>query len=128
MNFVQKILVASALAGGLSAGNGLQAADLSSGLTLKPLHGISFDLGTRRAVGYFLNDDGQCKLVLTLAEAPDRSDVSRFAATRFEAAIRPGKATRYDSTEGGAIEFACQTNAQAMSVKAVKQVAAAPIE
>jgi hypothetical protein len=128
MNFAQKILALSTLVGGLAAAEGLQAAELASGLTMKPLHSVSFDLGTRRAAGYFLIDNGQCRLVLTVAEAPDRNDASRFAATRFEVAIRPGNATQYNSTEGVAIEFACQANAEAMTVETVGQVAVAPIE
>jgi hypothetical protein len=126
MNLAQNILALSTFVGFLSVGTAGQAADLSSGLTMKPLQGVSFDIGTKRAVSYFLRNDGQCKLVLTLAEAPDWSDVSKFSATRFEAAVNPGKATRYNSTEGVAIDFACQADAQAMSIRAAQQVAAAP--
>ncbi len=126
MNLIQKILALSTVVGGLSVAGGLQAADLNSGMTMKPVHGISFDVGAKRAVSYFLSDNGECKLVLTLADAPDWNAASKFTATRFEAAVRSGTATRYASAEGVAIDFACQSNAQAMSVRAVEQVAAAP--
>jgi hypothetical protein len=43
--------------------------DISSEmLTMKPLHGVSFDLGTKRAVSFFSSVAGHCKLVLTYAE------------------------------------------------------------
>ena len=52
--------------------------------TMKPLQGLSFHAGTKHAVGYFLSDNGTCKLVLTLADevnfAPTSS--SRLTSTR----------------------------------------------
>ena len=125
MNLAKNIIALSILVGSLSIGTGSQAADLSSGLTMKPLQGVSFNVGSKRAVSYFLREEGQCKLVLTLADAPDWSEPSKFSAVRFEAAVRPGNATHYNSTEGVEIDFACQANAEAMSIRAVEQVAAA---
>jgi hypothetical protein len=126
MNQVKNIIGLSILAGSLSLGTAAHAADLSSGLTMKPLQGVSIDVGSKRAAVYFLNDEGQCKLVLTLAETPDL-DGSTFAVRRFEASVRPGHATRYNSAEGVALDFACQARAQAMSIDPVAQVAAASI-
>jgi hypothetical protein len=122
---VCKLVVATAFAGVLAAAElgTLKAADSSPILTMKPLQGISFDVGTKRAVSYFLREDGMCKLVLTLAEAPIWDEPSRFAATRFEAAIDAGKATRYDSPEGKSLDFACLAGAQSMSVEALDEVA-----
>ena len=42
------------------------------------------------------SDNGACKLVLTVAEAPDADDDSKFVATRFEVAVKGGKATRFE--------------------------------
>ena len=51
------------------AGYGMtRAADPASPLTMKPLQGVSFNIGTKRAVSYFLSDNDICKLTLTLAE------------------------------------------------------------
>jgi hypothetical protein len=125
MNVAHEILIASALAATLAvdAARPLEAAELSSALTMKPLHGLSFDIGSRHAVGYFEAESGQCKLVLTLAEAPDWNDVPSLAATRFEAAIPGGKATRFNASEGKALEFGCNAGASAMSVTGIEEVA-----
>jgi hypothetical protein len=125
---IRKLAVATAFASILATADlgTLQAADNSPILTMKPLQGISFDVGTKRAASYFLREDGMCKLVLTLAEAPTWDDVSRFTATRFEAAINAGNATRYDSPEGKSLDFACLADAQAMSVRPVDEVAVGP--
>ena len=48
---------------------------------------------------------------------------SRFVATRFEAAINAGKSTRFDANVGKTLEFACQADTLAMTVKSVEQIA-----
>ena len=106
-----------------NAAGSAQAADTATKLTMKPLHGVSFDVGARRAVSFYLNRNGRCELVLTLADTPDWDDDARFEATRFEASIRAGETTRYKSDEGKAIEFACEAAAETMSVNAVEQIA-----
>ena len=73
-----------------------------------------------------LNDEGTCKLVVTLADAPSAEDTARFIATRYEATIKPGKTTRFDVTEGKALDFACQAEAQTMIVTGLEQIAASP--
>ena len=117
---------AASLLSGLFLAHGagaVQAENATSKLTMKPLHGISFDVGARRAVSYYLNSNGRCALVLTLADAPDWSDPARLVSTRFEATISAGETTRFNSNEGKAIEFACEAAAQTMSVNAVEQIA-----
>ncbi|MEW5964050.1 MAG: hypothetical protein AB1749_10860 [Pseudomonadota bacterium] len=122
-----KIIVATAIAAVLSAQGAvsLRAEELRAVQTMKPLHGISFDIGSKRAVSYYLSDKGRCKLVLTLATVPNWDEVPSFTSTRFEAAIPGGKATRFVSDEGKSVEFSCQENAQAMSVNPVENVAGA---
>ena len=105
------------------------AADVSTGLTMKPLYGVSFDVGSKHAVGYFTSEKGECKLIVTMADEPNWDDeVPAFTATRFEASVPPGKATRLRSGDGNAIEFKCQTGAQAMSVHGAKQLAAGGVD
>ncbi len=108
-------------------GAGATLADSASELTMKPLQGVSFDVGTKRAVSYFLKEGGACQLILTLAEPPTPwDDLSSFTVTRFEATVPASGVTHYNSSEGGVLEFACESDASSMSVKAVDQVATAP--
>jgi hypothetical protein len=99
------------------------ASNAGDRLTLKPLHGISFDVGSERAVAYFTSERGACNLVLTLAGEPSWNEAAAIARTRFETAIGAGKATRYVSTQGNALEFACGPDAHAMTVKPLDRVA-----
>jgi hypothetical protein len=125
MNLVKKIITRAAFAAVLSLTTtvAVQAADV---LTMKPLQAVSFDIEAKHAVGYFSNDDGTCKLVVTLADAPNADDVTAFVTTRFEAAIDAGKTTRFAVTPGKSLDFACQPGAQAMAVIGLEQIAASP--
>jgi hypothetical protein len=122
---LSKIATVTALTGFFFAQAAVvKAADAQSVLIMQPMHGASFDLGSKRVVGYFLSKNGTCRLVLTMAEEPKwDSDVTTFQATRFEAAIPGGKATRYNSEEGPALDFTCQLGAQSISVSRVDQIA-----
>jgi hypothetical protein len=106
-----------------NAASAAQAADTTNKLTMKPLHGVSFDVGARRAVSFYLSKNGRCELVLTLADTSDWDEDARFEATRFEASIRAGETTRYKSDEGKAVDFSCEEAAQTMGVNAVEQIA-----
>ena len=119
MNSLKKIIVEAALAAvlSLSTAAATQAADV---LTMKPLQALSFDVDTKHAVAYFVSQNGACKLAVTLAETPNADDVTNFTTTRFEAAINAGKAARFDASAGKALEFACQADTLAMTVKPVE--------
>src|SRR6202171_2344826 len=93
-----------------------QAAELASPLTMKPLQGVSFDIGTKRAVSYFLSDGNSCKLTLMLAEVVHGDDVNGLTATSVTVAIEAGKAAHLDTVEGKTLEFKCQGGAHMMSV------------
>lgn len=126
MNIHQNIIAATAVIGLLSVGHAgaMEAVPSSPKLTMRPLHGISFDVGTKRAASYYLNENGSCKLVLTLAAEPNwNDDVQSHTAIRFEAAIPAGKATHYNSDEGRVLEFTCHDGARTMTVRPVEQVA-----
>jgi hypothetical protein len=118
-----KIIIAlAAFSSLISLASASHASELSTPINFKPLHGVSLDVGSERAVSYFSNDSGTCKLVVTLGDQPDW-DSAGFAVTRFEAALRAGTATRYVSHEGAALEFSCDAGALAMSVKPLDQAA-----
>lgn len=101
------------------------AQELRSSQMLKPLQGISFNFGPKRAVSYFTRQNGRCKLVLTMADQPDleaRHSVTTFNASRFEADVPGGKAARYVSDFGKAIEFTCLANAEGMTIVPVNRL------
>ncbi len=100
-----------------------RAADPAAPLTVKPLQGVSFDIGTKRAVSYFLSDGNSCKLTLMLAELAHGDEVNGLTATRVTVAIEAGKDAHLDTVEGKTLAFKCQDGAHVMRVEAANQVA-----
>lgn len=138
MSSTRNIIAATALAGLLSvAGFGTAgAADTSLPATLNPISGqgaapdqkflLSFAIGKKQTVSYFENHDGLCKLTLMVGQAFNGEDVPDETAVRFEVRINPARTALFDTAEGKGIEFMCLDGAQAMSVRALDQVAGYP--
>lgn len=100
------------------------AGDAPAIRTINPLAAISFDAGGKHGVGYFMSAAKHCMLVLTIAEQPDWDGPTSFTVTRHELSVPAGAVTRYNSTEGKALEFACLGDASQMSVREVERVVA----
>jgi hypothetical protein len=119
MRLSKRAAFAIAFAGiSATAGPGItRAKDLTSRLTMKPLQGVSFDIGTKRAVSYFLSDNNAYKLTLTLAEVVHDDEVNGLTATRMTVAVEADKAANLDTAEGKSLEFKCQPGAHVMSIE-----------
>ena len=109
MNTTKNIIVAIALST-LFAG-------YAQAETLKPMQGASFHAGSKDAVAYFLSENHTCKLVLTMAD-------NDAQPARFEAAIAAGESASHELADGKSLEFACQADAQQMTIKSQSTVAA----
>ncbi len=129
MNSIFKLFTPMAVAALLSLPAAAIRLDATNSIMMmKPLQGITFDVGTKRAVSYFLSDNGTCKLVLTLAETIGPDDqVPNAESTRFEAAIKSDRALRYIADAGQQVEFACQANAETMNVRLFEEIIAAAL-
>lgn len=90
-------------------------ADGANGLSLKPLQALTIDAGQKRGVGYYTNENGDCRFVLTLTASADaaRDD---FEATRVEFTIPPSETKQYNSDDGHGFEFGCTQSAKALTV------------
>ncbi len=134
MNFAKKIFVATALAGVMAVANlgSVQAGDSSPGWKpMKPLYAVSFDVGRKHVLSYFLSKNGLCDLTILVTDRPDATpegdEIPTLTTIRFKATIDGGKRVHFDTAEGKSLEYVCATDAQAMSVREVNQVAIASI-
>ena len=109
MNSLKTIIIAAAL----SALSGYAQAE-----SVKPLQGVSFHTETKDAVAYYLADKGTCKVALMV------TDKTAYAPTRFEEAVEAHKSTLRQIDDGKALEFACHSDAQAMTINLATTVAA----
>lgn len=86
--------------------------------------GISFDVGTRRAISYYLADGGICKLTVLIAES-NEIDAVKGAATRVSIPVVPKQIARIDTAEGKTLAYMCAPSARSMTVTVLEQVAVA---
>lgn len=113
----------AALASALAlTGAATAMADEATGLKMAPRHGISFDVGSKRAVSYYLGQGGICNLTVLMADSTEL-DAVKGAATRVTIPVIPAKSARIDTAEGKTLEFKCAPSATAMTVKVLEQVA-----
>lgn len=99
-------------------------ADEANGMKMTPRHGISFDIGSKRAVSYYLGEGGICNLTVLMADSNSLDEV-KGAATRVNIPVIPTRKARIDTAEGKTLEFKCAPSASAMSVRVLDQVAQA---
>ena len=120
-NIVPKTILAAFLL--VTAAGVSQAGGQPSKWTMKPLAAVSFDIGTKHAVSYFLSEAGQCKLTVIIANAIQGDAVPNDAPVRFDVAVDGGEDARLDTAEGKWPQFACGPDSRAMIVNEVEQVA-----
>lgn len=126
----ERFLIATALTGVLALAylGTAQAGDFSpESTTMRPLYAVSFDVGRKHVLSYFLSKGRQCDLTVMVTDrpkiAPEGKEIPPLSTTRFKAALDGGKTARVDTGEGRALEYACTMGAQAMSVREVNQLA-----
>jgi hypothetical protein len=132
MNFVKKIVAATAVTCVLAIANlgAVQAGDtLPVGSQMKHLQAVSFDVGSKHVLSYFLSKNGMCDLTILVTDRPDEvvegDEIRTLTTARFKAAIDGGTSAHLDTAEGRSLEYACAADAQAMSVRQVNHVAVA---
>jgi hypothetical protein len=115
-----------ALMGAAAAGAGVASADAAQGRIksmMKPLAGVSFDIGSSHAMAYFVPDQGKCNLTMVLAEIPTGDAMPASAGTRLNVGIEAGKRARIDTAAGKSVEFICAPGATMVSLRKLETVA-----
>ncbi len=139
MNLSRRIIFGTALSGVLAMAcpGVVQAEDLSGGTTMKPLYAISFDVGAKHVLSYFLKKERKptqnrikqsrflCDLTVMVTERPatepEGSRIPTLSTTKFRAEIDGGGARMvgFDTAAGAMLEYGCTPGAQAMTVRQV---------
>lgn len=116
--------IAGLAALGLSAAHS-SAGEFSSATVAKPYAGLSFDVGKKKAVGYFTPSKATCNLTLLVAEQGEgvAEGTRGTVPARFKSPIAAGRTARIETGEGPAIEFFCSTGANWLSARVYERVA-----
>ena len=102
--------------GGLATGYAVAVA-AAAGKTFGPIEAISYELGSKRAVGYFDSRNGKCQITLMIAEAIDPEQARPASAARLSLPIWPGESAALASEEGPSMELTCGAGAQTVVIK-----------
>jgi hypothetical protein len=116
----RRLLFACAAFGLVAAAGSSSAMPLrvSSGLDkFRPMQALSYELGSKRAIGYFLTVGGKCQLTLMIAESVDPDVAKPTSAARLNVAMLPGQSTALASEEGQAMTITCGTDAEVLEVQ-----------
>jgi hypothetical protein len=82
-----------------------RAEDHAAGKTLKPLAGISFGVGSKRVIGYFVGESQGCNLTLMMGDSLAGDEVPTSTPTRILQTIAPNSMARVDTAEGQSLEL-----------------------
>src|SRR5215470_325911 len=85
--------------------------------TYLPMQAISHDLGSKAAIGYFVQEAGACQVVMMIGEKTDAETTSTSSAARLRVALLPGQRVGVDSEEGRSIDLTCGAGASTLIVR-----------
>jgi hypothetical protein len=83
--------------------------------TFRSAQAISYQLGSKRAIGYFVRVDGKCQVTLMIAEAVDPDVAQPTSAAKLSLAMMPGQKAGLASEEGE-LELTCGSGAESVLV------------
>jgi hypothetical protein len=114
LNMTLSVTPYAPLMGIVTAGTGSGSQATTRGLshfeTFGPIDGLSYQLGTKLAVGYFQALSGRCRVTLMIATKPS-------SASRLSLPLDPGESATLSSEEGSSIELTCGVDARSINVK-----------
>jgi hypothetical protein len=117
--FVGAVTAGSFAAVAAAAGDAAENRDPSGIATFQPIEAVSYQIGSKRAVGYFEARGGKCQVTLMIAEAVDPDQAWRSSAARLSLAMAPGQSAALVSEEGASMELTCGGGAQTVTVARV---------
>ena len=87
--------------------------------TFGVMESMSYVLGSKRAIGYFLHANGRCQVTLMIAEAVDPTIATAPSAAKLSLAMIPGQKADLLTEEGESIALTCGAGAQTVEVTRV---------
>jgi len=115
---------AAAMISGLALLSGAAgaSADQPASYHVKPLKGITFSVGAKRAVGYYTSTGNACRLTLMLSDAYTGDETSAPAPVRVNLTVGEGASGSVDALDGSVV-FRCAPGATAMTMQLMQRVA-----
>jgi hypothetical protein len=109
-------LAAAASLGMLAATGSVVLATAERGPTrgdsFRPIEAITYDVGSKRVIGYFSSASGKCRVTLMIAEAFDPDISAPTSAARVSLSLMPGERTALETAENASLALTCGVAAQ----------------
>ena len=101
-------------------------ADGAKELRVAPLKVINLDVGAKRAIGYYLAENGSCNLTVLLSDV-NYLDGTTPSASRVNVNVAAGTSAKVDTIDGTTMQFTCAAGASSMSVNTFERFAYSPV-
>jgi hypothetical protein len=95
-------------------------------LRVAPLKAIDLNVGAKRAIGYYLAENGSCNLTVMLSDV-NYLDGSTPSASRVNVNVAAGTSAKVDTIDGTTMQFKCAAGASDMTVNTFERFAYSPV-
>ena len=120
----KSLVFALTIAAASSASLVAAPADHGAPQVFKPIHGISFDVGSKRASAYYVASDHACDLTMMFADRPDADGHVTGTTTRMNVPVAAGTRSVIHTTDGAALEASCSIARTVMTLRPIVETAA----
>lgn len=123
MTFSTKTIATLAFAAIAASHGALPVRAGEAAISVGPAKGISMLVGTKRAVGYYLADAGQCKVTVMVSDTYVEQLPPHLATVRFNANVAAGTTAAVDTSDGASLMLKCAVGAKSLMVETIDRVA-----
>ena len=95
----------------------VHAFEAKEAVTVKPGNGMSFKVGSKKAITYFNENSGHCDVTIMLSEFNPVIGNSYQSASKVKVQFVPGKSTLVESADEKALRVSCNQDAKTMTIQ-----------
>lgn len=123
--FKAALLLAAATAGtALYVSAGVHADDSSrESVRLRERAGAVLDVGSKRAVAYYVKDQNACQVSVIVSETYPEQIPYNIASVRFSSSVQAGTSTELATSDGSTISLSCAPGAKSLAIESRDTIA-----
>lgn len=116
----------AALAAGSATLSGRASEEPSGVKILGENKGASFNVGTKKAVAFYVKQPGACSVTVMVSETYSEQLPYHLATVRFSSNVAAGTTAQIDTSDGAALALSCAQNASNLVVESIDRIAYVP--
>jgi hypothetical protein len=114
---IAAVLPAGIVVAVLGTGIALAGVEPADSATFRPAEAMNYVLGSKRAVGYFMVQKGECRVTMMISEAVDPDMSAAPSAARLRMSMQPGQSATLGSAEGAEVILTCGPSGETVEIK-----------